>query len=287
LLIALAAGIAPQAAAAVPAAEVEALQMPAWLVRDGKRTPLAPGTRLRNGDELRTGAGARLLLRLADGSTVKLGEDARFTLVGVSMRSDGGLFQASLGVLQGAFRFTTTQLYQYRGRRDVQVHFTTVTAGIRGTDLWGKSTPERDIVALIEGNITVTRRGGAPRGMNEPKTVYQAPRQGSDEPVQSLSDELLARYAQETEIASGQGVAGKGGRWRVYAARTPNRDEALALYDRMRDAGYPAAIELVSADGATLYQVRIPGLLSEDDGVAMAIRLKSELGLQDVSVSLR
>jgi hypothetical protein len=38
-------------------------------------------------------------------------------------------------VLQGAFRFTTTAVYKFRGARDVQVRFTTVTVGIRGTDL--------------------------------------------------------------------------------------------------------------------------------------------------------
>lgn len=286
LTLLLAAAALP-ALAAPPEAEVEALQMPAWLTRDGQRTPLAPGARLRNGDRIDTGAGSRALLRLPDGSLVKLGEKARFSLDGVSgARRADGLFKATLNVLQGAFRFTTTALYKFRGRREVEVRFPTVTAGIRGTDLWGKATAEREIVALIEGRITVTRRGTPPLDLDQPKSLYQALRNAGVLPVEQIADEALAAYAAETEIAPGQGAAGKGGKWRVYAARVRTQDEALAVYDRLREAGYPAAIHPTQKEGATVYQVRIGGLLSEADGVSVAIRLKSELGLTDVSVSL-
>lgn len=275
------------AMAAPPPAEVEALQMPAWLVRDGQRTPLAPGVRLRNGDRIDTGAGARALLRLPDGSMVKLGEKARFSLDGVGgARRADELFKATLNVLQGAFRFTTTALHKFRGKRDIEVRFPTVTAGIRGTDLWGKATAEREIVALIEGRITVTRRGARPLDLDQPKSLYQALRDAGVLPVEQISDEALAAYAAETEIAPGQGAAGKGGKWRVYAARVRSQAEALAVYDRLREAGYPAAIQPTQKEGVTVYQVRIGGLMSEADGVAVAIKLKSELGLTDVSVSL-
>jgi hypothetical protein len=286
LALLLAASALP-AMAAPPDAEVEALQMPAWLVRDGQRTPLAHGVRLRNGDRIDTGAGSRVRLRLPDGSMVKLGEKARFSLDGVTgARRADQLFKATLNVLQGAFRFTTTALYKFRGKRDIEVRFPTVTAGIRGTDLWGKATAEREIVALIEGKITVKRRGAPTLDLDQPKSLYQALRNAGVLPVEPISDEALAAYAAETEIAPGQGAAGKGGKWRVYAARVRSQDEALAVYDRLREAGYPATIQPSHKEGATVYQVRIGGLLSEADGVAVAIKLKSELGLTDVSVSL-
>jgi hypothetical protein len=286
LALLLAASALP-AMAAPPGADVEALQMPAWLVRDGQRTPLAPGARLRNGDRIDTGTGSRALLRLPDGSLVKLGEKARFSLDGVrGARRADGLFKATLNVLEGAFRFTTTALYKFRGKRDIEVRFPTVTAGIRGTDLWGKATADREIVALIEGRITVKRRGAPTLDLDQPKSLYQALRNAGVLPVEPISDEALAAYAAETEIAPGQGAAGKGGKWRVYAARVRSQDEALAVYDRLREAGYPATIQPTQKEGATVYQVRIGGLLSEADGVAVAIKLKSELGLTDVSVSL-
>ena len=61
--------------------------------------------------------------------------------------------------------------------------------------------------------------------------------------------------------------------------------EALAVYDRLREAGYPAAIQLAQKDGTSVYRVRIAGLLSEADGASVTIKLKSELGLTEVSVS--
>jgi hypothetical protein len=284
LLLALC-SFAPPGLAARPVAEVEAVQMPAWLVRGGKRTALSPGFVLRNGDQVETGAGSRALLRLGDGSMVKLGENARFALDGTELAREGAPFKARMGVLAGAFRFTTTDLYRFNGKRQIEVRFPSVTARVTGTDLWGKAGVDREIVALIEGRISVSRNGGQQLDLSQPKSLYQALLNAGVLPVETASDQTLAAYAAETEMAPGQGVAGKNGKWRVYAARTRLQDEAQAVYDRLLDAGYSAGIQPAQRDGVTIYQVRIAGLLTEADGVALVIRLRSELGLQDVSVS--
>jgi hypothetical protein len=275
------------ASGAIPDAEVEALIAPAWLVRDGKRVPLGLGKELRNGDQILTGEAARARLRLADGSTVKLGEKARFTLDGMAQKRDGTrMFTAALGVVEGAFRFTTSLVYKFSGQRDVQVKFVTVTAGIRGTDLWGKSTGDKEVVALIEGKVTLTRPGDKSITLDRPSTVYHATRGATAPPVSTLPPDVLARYAAETEMAQGAGEARKGGTWRLYAARTKSQAEALAVYDKLQDAGFDSDIRPIAKDGETLYQVRIVGLLSEADGIALAVKLRVQLGLQDVSVSL-
>jgi hypothetical protein len=276
------------AVAATMEAEVEALQMPAWLTRGDKRVPLALGAQLRSGDTITTGKDSRAVLRLADGSTVKLGENARFELNEMSQKLDGGqqVFSANFGVVHGAFRFTTSPEDKSRTTRKIDVKFDTVTASIAGTDLWGKSTDDREIVALIEGKITATRRGDAPVTMDQAKTVYIAPRDAPPAPVVAITLAQLNGFAQETELQPGAGAAGRGGSWKVYAARTPRQEEAVAVYERLRDAGYAAAIQPAIAQGKQIYQVRIVGLLSEADGVAVAIKLRVELGLQDVHVSL-
>jgi hypothetical protein len=287
LAAALASWAASPALAAVADAEVEAVLAPAWLVRDGKRLPLGVGKELKNGDQISTGDAARVRLRLADGSTVKLGENARFTLDGMAQKRDGTrTFTAALGVVEGAFRFTTSLLYKFAGQRDVKVKFATVTGGIRGTDLWGKTTAEQEIVALIEGKITLTRPGDQAVTMAQAGTVYQTARAAAALPVSTLPPDLLAKYAAETEMAVGAGEARKGGNWRLYAARTTSREEALAVYDKLQDAGYDANIRPVTKDGQTEYAVRIIGLLTEADGVALAVKLRVQLGLKDVSVSL-
>jgi hypothetical protein len=272
---------------ASPDAEVEALQMPAWIIRDGVRAPLAVGAQLRSGDQIVTGREARVLLRLAEGSMVKLGENARFSLDGIEGPGASDLFTATLGVLEGAFRFTTAPEDKRERRREVKVRFATLTVEIKGTDLWGKSSGERDIVALLEGRISVSRNGEPPIQMQQPGTYIEAPRDAATKSPAKLPPEVLARLAAETELKPGGGVARKSGRWRVYAARTASQDEALEVYDRLRAAGYPASIDPQTRDGDTLYQVRVSGLLSQSDGVVVAVKLRAELGLKDVSVSLQ
>ena len=275
--------------AAPPDAEVEAVQMPAWLTRDGKRVPLAIGAQLKNGDTITTGDGSRVLLRLAEGSAVKLGENARFELNDMSQSRDGGeqRFNASLAVLQGAFRFTTAPGDKARSKRSVDVKLPTLTASVTGTDLWGKSAEGREIVALIDGNITLSRKGAAPITMNEARTVYVMQPDAPPPAVVKITLAQLNAFAQETEMQPGAGAASKIGNWKIYAARTTSQEEALAIYERVRDAGYAAAIQPAVSQGKQIYQVRIVGLLTEADGVAVAIKLRVQLGLQDVRVALQ
>jgi hypothetical protein len=130
---------------------------------NNSRVPLAPGVALGSLDKVVTGDNGRLLLRLADGSTVKLGEKARLNLTQAEATRDNDVttLQATLNVLVGAFRFTTNAFDKLQNRRTVDIKISTVTAGIRGTDLWGAQRPDREIVCLIEGNITVDRELGS------------------------------------------------------------------------------------------------------------------------------
>jgi hypothetical protein len=125
VLAALVLGQAPLAAAAEPSAAaavvtVEAVQWPVWVERNGERRPLAAGQSLQNLDRLATGNGGRALLRWADGSGVKLGENAQLDLAGLA-RSKDGVMSASLAVARGAFRFTTGLFKGVLKRREVNV----------------------------------------------------------------------------------------------------------------------------------------------------------------------
>lgn len=195
LLLILGCLFAGSMAAAADLAVVEQLVPPAWLVRAGGRTPLSPGLALRSGDRVDTGADARVYLQLAEGSRIKLGADASFR-----MQSDAsaperlltGLFE----VLTGAFRFTTG-LNAARGARDLRIRVVTATIGIRGTDVWGKAGADRDLVALIEGDITLERNGQ--RLAIAPMQYMDAPSAGAAK-VSQLDTATLLRLAEETEI---------------------------------------------------------------------------------------
>jgi hypothetical protein len=258
-------------------AVVEGVQMPAWVERDGARVPLAPGASLRSNDTLRTGADARLLVKLADGSAVKLGENAQLRLTTIETRKDS-VFVSVMNVAQGAFRFTTEILARAR-RRDVSVTVATVTAGIRGTDLWGKAAADRDIVCLIEGRIEVSRQGDPTITMDQPLSFYVAPRGQPPLPVAPVNPDQLKQWAAETEIADGKGAARRGGRWKVVLAAGESENEVLRVYQDVRAAGYPAELDVRRAEGRRAYDVRIASLPSRAEAEALAGRLTGQFGV--------
>jgi hypothetical protein len=271
-VLAMAVGIA--SAASFPV--VEGVQSPAWVERGGSRQPLAVGMPLLDKDTVLSGDDARILLRMPEGSLVKLGANGQLALDRLVSKRDqqAGFFSASLDVLRGAFRFTTQATSRFRGRREVDVRIATVTAGIRGTDLWGKAADDRDIVCLIEGKISVQRQGEAQFTMDQPLSFYIAPRGEAALPVAPVPVEKLKEWAAETEIQSGGGAARRGGRWKVYVAEAPDQQEALKAYDGLRSAGFPAEIRPQHSAGRIVYQVRLSNLPSEAEARSLASRIK-------------
>jgi hypothetical protein len=274
-IAALACALAPAALAA--AVVVEAVQYPAWLERGGVAVPLAPGIELQGHDRLRTGADARARLRFADGSTVKLGENARFEIEQVQ---DGGLLRASLRVAEGAFRYATDKLRLSAGRA-VTIRARNVTIGIRGTDLWGKSTDERSLVCLIEGVIAVGAEGHPTVQLDQPLDFYEVKRDQAPE-VQKVNPQQLALWAQETETNDDAPVAQPGGPWRVNAASNVSRDEALALARSLRARGYPAR---VVGDAPGPYAVVITELAGDGEALALIRRIRTVPGVTRPTVS--
>jgi cell division septation protein DedD len=263
--------------AAAQSAQVEAVQYPAWLERGGNTVPLAPGIELEARDKVRTGAAARVVLRFREGSTVKLGENARFEIERVESR---GIFRAALQVISGAFRFTTQALAK-RQHRDITIKVTNITAGIRGTDVWGKSTQERDLVCLLEGQVNVSSEGGAPVTLDKPLDFYQKPR-GGEAQVARVDAKQVEIWSAETEIARDGPTARVGGDWRVIASKFERRDAALALSRRLRGSGYPAHV--VDEENG-VFVVQIAGLAGEPEARSLMAKLRGIAGVTIPSVA--
>ncbi|OHC65843.1 MAG: hypothetical protein A3H93_17335 [Rhodocyclales bacterium RIFCSPLOWO2_02_FULL_63_24] len=262
---------------AAAAATVEAVQAPAWRDRDGLTTPLAAGMELKSGDVLRTGPGARAYLMLAEGSRVKLGEGARFSFHSRSLRPEKS-FRGALDVLAGAFRFTTDKLKKALPR-DVAIRVGTATIGIRGTDLWGRTDSNGDLVALLEGRIEITRAGQVTE-MGQPLTYFDAPR-GQAAAVKQLDPEVFKQLARQTEILAGDGAARAKGPWRVLAGSAASEEAALELYDRIREAGFAARIRPRDvADEGLRYDLLLSGYASAAEAEVAAARLTAVTGLK-------
>ena len=264
-------------AAAAATLTVEALVSPAWVERaGGAREALMAGAVLRNGDRVLTGAGARVLLRMSEGSAVKLGENAS---LGVDQLTDKGgaagrIVSGALDVAQGAFRFTTRFFGAPRARRELNIRVITVTAGIRGTDIWGKGSAERDVVCLIEGRIFVQHREQA-FTMQEPLSFFIAGRDGSRQPVAPVPPAQLEEWAAETEIAPASGASRRGGTHRVLVAAAVDEAAALPVADRLRAAGYPATVRAYRVAGNLRYDVNVAGLATAEDAARLEGRLRT------------
>lgn len=275
---------------------VEGVQMPVWVEHaSGARDPLVTGKALANKDRIYTGPGARALLRLADGSLISLGENGQFVLDDLGQRkfNQKDVVTMSLDVVSGAFRFTTQALYKFRGERDVKITIATLTTGIRGIDgygarptrLWGKADKTRAIVCLLDGAITVARGPNA-FTLAQPMSFYIAPRNEPPLPVAPVSQQQLDEWLAETGIVFGAGALHQGGKWKVYLADADTQEAALAIYDGLREAGFPAEIRPVKAEAGLIYRVRVSHLPSRQEAEALAGKLKGRTGIVEPKVSM-
>lgn len=282
-LVALGIALFATAGLAAPVALVEGVQMPAWVERTGLKIPATPGMELKQRDELRTGSGARLYVKLAEGSLIKLGENASLRLVDmVSERK--GFFRGAMEVLEGAFRFTTESVGR-RNKRDINVKIATVTLGVRGTDFWGRSKTDNEIVCLIEGKVELGAQGEQPVTLDKPLQFYKR-ENAKTLPVAFVDPNQLKQWAAETEIAVGGGAARRGGRWSVTLAEAESQHDALKVYDDLRANGFGAQIRPRVAEGKTSYRVQIRSLPSQAEAAALAKQLTGKFGIKEPKVSM-
>lgn len=261
------------------AGHVQALQMPAWIVRDGIQTPLTPGINLKSGDRIKTGSQSRVLLSMEEGSLIKLGENAELYFESlIPPEEEQGFFEAVIKVVQGAFRFTTTAV-GHSLNRQIDVRIGSVTAGIRGTDIWGSSKGTEDVLCLIEGNITAQRAGEPEFTMNQPLSVYIVPKNKPAIPVSPVSEKQLMDWAEETEIHSSKGVLSIGGRWAVNLMSFTSSKKAQPFLASLNTAGYAAEVQTAIVKGKTWYRLRVTGFKTRDDAKIFATNIKGTSGV--------
>jgi len=259
---------------------VEALQMPAWIEHEsGEKTPVRPGMKLISGDVVKTGSNSRLLIRLDEGSQVKLGEKAHLNFSSlIPSEDEQGLFEAALNVFRGAFRFTTTTLGKTR-RRNVSVRIGTITAGIRGTDIWGNSKTDKDILCLIEGKISAQSEGEPEFTMEDPLSFYIVPKGQAALPVQPVPEAKLAQWAEQTELLMGGGVLSLNGQWSVNLMSLNNPSSAESVINTLSKAGYATEIQEILINNKNWSRVKVVGFNSKEDAKAFAETIDGSFGI--------
>jgi hypothetical protein len=177
-------------------AVVEAVQKSAWLTRQDTVITISAGTEIQSGDRIHTGADSRVVLRFTDKSLFKIGEYAKINFDRLQAAAkQGEAFQGVIEVTAGAIRYTSTT----PGERDIKVKVGTATAGIRGTDVWGKSGGDKDFICLLEGKISVSS-GDTSAELTQPLQFFVVPKGQAPLPVSFLEEEKLKKWALETEL---------------------------------------------------------------------------------------
>jgi hypothetical protein len=124
-------GIRDVAAAAPPAAEVLALFGQCFVETAGRRNALRRGDAVHVGDSLDVAVGAKLKLRMNDGSVIAVASGSRLTIVDYRLGNDGESRNATLSLGQGLLRAVVSVL---RGVPHFEVDTATGVAAVRSTD---------------------------------------------------------------------------------------------------------------------------------------------------------
>ena len=265
---------------------VNAMNYPAWVIRNHQTLALAPGYQLQNSDLIRTGIKGRVLLQLADGSAVKLGESARFLVESADIESSQGnsILTSTLQVLKGAFRFTSSFFNQTAIERNLDVSVGAITIGIRGTDIWGRSDLESDLVALIEGNVTLKTEGEPEVSLDEALNYVVKPRDEALLPADRIDPDQLSHWAFETELNTTQGIATADGEWSIVLLSLTTLNGANRALRNLHQQGFAVKRKSVIRNGRTLHRLLLPGFKSIEDAVNARSMAADLLGINDAWV---
>jgi hypothetical protein len=155
-----------------------------------------------------------------------------------------------------------------------------LSAGVADTDLWGRVTDSRQHLVLRRGSAVVRTNAGEVLNMERPDDQLDVGPGDRTVAIMPAAPAARVRLLEETGFKAGRGALVPGGRWRVTVLETRSEWTALAAYDLLRDAGYPAIISPSDRRSDPVYGVVVPGMRTKADAQAVATRLRSEPGFE-------
>jgi hypothetical protein len=152
--------LCPPARAQQPAGQISFVRGGAFVERNGNSHNVRAGDSIDEHDRILTGRGARLVLKMRDGTVINLGERTEFAVRSYERRDDGG--GKVLELLRGAFRAITGTV-DLREDSVLEVRTPVADIGVRGTDFWGgfHFSDALDVALLKGGPITVRNAAGS------------------------------------------------------------------------------------------------------------------------------
>jgi hypothetical protein len=145
-------GIRGAASAPAQAGEVLALFGQCFVETGGRRDPLKPGDPVHAGDTLDVAAGAKLKLRMNDGSVIAVASGSRVTIAEYRVGSGGDSRDATLSLGEGLLRAVVSTL---TGPPHFEVDTATGVAAVRSTDWFIEAKPGSTQVGVLDGRVSL------------------------------------------------------------------------------------------------------------------------------------
>jgi hypothetical protein len=149
-IVAMLAGPGIAGAAPAPAGQVLALVGQCFVETGGRRTELRLGDPVQIGDTIVVAAGAKLKLRMSDGSVIALASGGRLTIADYRVGDDGQGRDATLSLGEGLLRAVVPAL---QGAPHFEVDTATSVAAVRSTDWFLDARPGSTQVGVLEGRV--------------------------------------------------------------------------------------------------------------------------------------
>lgn len=140
------------AKAAPQAGEVLALFGQCSVEAGGRRNPLNLGDAVHVGDTINLGAGAKLKLRMNDGSIIAIASGGRLTIAQYRVGDGGQSRDATLSLGAGLLRAVVSTI---NGPPHFEVDTATGVAAVRSTDWFIEAQPGSTQVGVLEGRVSL------------------------------------------------------------------------------------------------------------------------------------
>jgi hypothetical protein len=121
--------------------------------RDGKRESLASGAEVHVGDVVDVPDGAKMKLRMIDGTVISVGSGSRITIS--SYESDAAHRDVKLDLAAGILRAVVTKM---KGTTRYEIDTATGVAAVRGTDWFLVATRESTQVGVLGGVVDLSSK---------------------------------------------------------------------------------------------------------------------------------
>lgn len=146
------AGTREVSSAGAQAGEVLALFGQCFVETGGRRQLLKPGDAVHIGDTLDVAAGAKLKLRMNDGSIIAVASGGRLTIADYRIGNGGASRDAILSLGAGLLRAVVSTL---KGSPHFEVDTATSVAAVRSTDWFIEAQPGSTQVGVLEGRVSL------------------------------------------------------------------------------------------------------------------------------------